>query len=125
MEVARLFVAVIVGFLTGCASIFSGTQHTVRVTTDPPGALVKLDGTTRALSPAVLRPSARTAHTVTIERAGYAPVTAMVHRHVSGWFFANLLNGFLPGAAIDYATGAVYTLEPRSIDARLSPLRRR
>ena len=95
------------------------------MTSQPPGALVKLDGVTRAISPAVLRPSPRTGHTVRIERAGYLPVTVPVRRHLSGWFFVNVLNGFIPGGLIDYATGAIYELEPQHIDAELIPIGRR
>ncbi len=112
-------------FLPGCASIVTGTHKTIRVTSDPPGALLKLDGDTRATTPGVLHPSLRSDHVVTIEAAGYEPYEVKLVRKLSDWEFGNAAVGITPGVALDSATGAIYRFEPSEINAQLRPLRRR
>ena len=124
MKFFRPFAALVaLFFLPACASIFAGTHKTVRVTSEPPGALLKLDGDTRAITPGVLHPSTRSDHTVTIELAGYEPYAVKLRRKHSDWEWGNVANGVAPGVAFDAATGAVYRFEPSLIHAKLRPLR--
>ncbi len=111
-------------FLPACASIFTGTHKSIRVTSEPPGALLKLDGDTRALTPGVLHPSTRTDHVVAIELAGYEPYEVRLTRKLSDWEWGNAAVGLAPGVAFDGATGAIYRFEPREIHAKLRPLSR-
>ncbi len=110
-------------FLPACASIVAGTHKTVRVTSQPSGALLKLDGDTRAITPGELHPSTRTDHTVTIELAGYEPYEVKLVRKHSDWEWGNVATGLAPGIAFDGATGAVYRFDPSVIHAKLRPLR--
>ena len=103
--------------LTGCASVISGTQKSVRVTSDPPGALVRLDGTTRAVTPAVIHPSIRDDHLVTVELAGFGAQRFELKRSHNGWLAANISNGVIPGVLMDVATGAAYSFGVSHIHA--------
>ncbi|MES2571783.1 MAG: PEGA domain-containing protein [Verrucomicrobiota bacterium] len=105
-----------------CASIVSGTHKSVYVTSEPSGALVKLDGETRAITPAVLHPSLRSNHTVTIELAGYQPAQVRLTRKINSWEFGNIVTGIVPGLAFDAATGAIFQFDTNRIHARFRPV---
>lgn len=121
---ARLLALLAALALTGCASALTGTHKSVRVTSNPPGALVRLDGPTRGITPAVLHPCTRSDHRVSVELAGYEPYeVALVRRH-QAMVAGNVANGLFLGTAFDAATGAVWTFRPKNIHAELAPLRR-
>lgn len=125
MDLLRVLSAIVVPvFLSSCASALSGTQKSVRVTSDPPGALVRLDGTTRGITPAVLHPSTRSDHEVIIELAGYKPFAVALQRRHNALLLGNVATGIFPGVGFDTATGAIYTFRPNPIHAELVPLGR-
>jgi hypothetical protein len=95
--------------------MLSGTRKSVRVTSDPPGALVRIDGTTRAVTPAVIYPSIRADHVVTVELAGFPAQRFELKRTHNGWLAANLTNGVVPGVLMDVATGAAYSFSVNRI----------
>jgi len=103
--------AALVGWvaLTSCASFVSGTHKSIHVTSDPPGALVRIDGTTRAVTPAIIYPSIHENHSVTVELAGYPPQKFELKRSHNAWLAANLTNGVVPGVLLDVATGAAWS----------------
>ena len=103
--------------LASCASVISGTRKSVRVTSDPPGALVRIDGTTRAVTPAILYPSVRDDHFVTVELAGFAAQRFELKRTHSGWLAANVTNGVIPGVLLDVATGAAWSFRVNHLHA--------
>jgi hypothetical protein len=125
MDLLRLFAAATGAvLLSSCASALSGTQRSVRVTSNPPAALVRLDGNTRGITPAVLHASTRSDHIVTVELAGYVPFEVRLERRHDWLLAGNVATGVFPGTAFDLATGAAYTFRPKSIHAELIPFRR-
>lgn len=118
MHAIRVIAATTAVFALGaCASMIAGTRKSVRVTSDPPGALVRIDGTTRAVTPAVIYPSIRADHLVTVELAGFPAQRFELKRTHSGWLAANLANGVVPGVLMDVATGAAYSFHVNGIHA--------
>ena len=125
MASLQLFAALFaLAAFSGCASALSGTHKSVRVTSVPPGALVRLDGTTRGITPTVIHPSTRSDHAVRVELAGYEPHDVELVRRHQVLVAANVVNGLFPGTAFDAATGAVWTFRPKAIHAELMPLGR-
>ncbi|MDB6173099.1 MAG: hypothetical protein JWL59_2410 [Chthoniobacteraceae bacterium] len=123
MNLLRVAVPVAaIAFLSACASVVSGTQKSLRVLSEPSGALVKLDGETRAITPAILHPSTRSDHDITVELAGYAPYHVRLTRRLSAWEVGNVATGIVPGIAFDAATGAIYKFQTDVINAKLRPL---
>ena len=120
---ARLVgLAVTLVFLPGCASLISGTQKTVRVTSDPAGALVKVDGATRALTPGRVNVWPKSNHEIVVAKPGFERASFRAEQHLDAWIFANVLNGFLPGMLVDWATGAMYRVEPTAVHVQLERL---
>ncbi len=94
----------------------------VRVTSEPPGALVRLDGVTRGLTPAVLHPSTRANHVVRVEMPGFEPAEIPLRRGISAWEWGNSVTGFFPGILYDGLTGAVYRFHPGEVKVQLQPI---
>ena len=108
-------------FLTSCASMCGGVRKNVAVRSEPSGALVRLDGVTRGLTPTVLHPSTSSEHMIRVEMPGYVPVEVRLRRGISAWEWGNLANGLFPGVLYDGATGALYRFHPGEVEVRLSP----
>ncbi len=106
---------------SSCASMFGGVEKDVKVTSEPPGALVRLDGVTRGLTPVVLHPSTRFNHQIRVEMPGYESAEIALRRGISAWELGNVLNGLFPGIVYDGATGAIYRFLPGKVEVRLEP----
>ena len=98
--------------MTGCASIVSGSNQPITVTSVPHGGACTVDrnGTTVANLPI-------TPMTVTVERSsfpmavrctrdGFEPGTKSVESDINGWIFGNIFFGGPIGVIVDTITGA-------------------
>lgn len=120
--VQRLLTAILVlgaSALTGCATLTTGTDQTVEVTTDPEGAACTFTRNGQTIG--VVDP---TPGTVTVAKAnadilirctktGYLDNTGKVGSTFQAWTFGNILFGGLIGVFIDIASGATSEYEPR------------
>ena len=108
--------------LAGCATIVSGPDQVVRVTSNPPDAMVSADGLERGTTPIQLCLSRDRDHVVAIDLPGYKHYEIPVTRTVNGWFFGNLIFAGPLGMIVDAVDGAIYALEPNPINVALEPL---
>jgi PEGA domain len=108
--------------LAGCATIVSGPCQVVRVSSNPPDAMVTVDGIERGATPTPICLSRDRDHVVAIDLPGYKHYEISVTRTVNGWFFGNLVIGGAVGMIIDAVDGSIYSLDPDSIDVVLEPL---
>lgn len=107
-------------FNSGCASIVKGTRQTVMVETNPPGATISIDRTHEtSVSPAQLSLKRKNEYELKIEKAGYKTEYVQVDRHLSGWFWGNLIFGGIIGIIVDLSNGAGYKLEPKEVTIEL------
>ena len=105
--------------LTGCATIVNHSTQPVKVTSHPSGAFVTIDGAPYGPTPFTTHLLRKETHQIHIQLEGYEPQDVMLTRHVSGWFFGNVLIGGLIGIAIDAMSGSMYKLTPKQIEAEL------
>ncbi|MEW6777653.1 MAG: PEGA domain-containing protein [Bdellovibrionota bacterium] len=112
--------AAALGVFPGCASIFNQTKQEVLISSEPGGALIRVNGIERGRTPVGLRLKRKQRNVVRLELEGYVPYEIQLHREVSGWFFGNLILGGLVGMAIDAGTGGMYSLEPEEVQTRLT-----
>ena len=98
--------------LAGCATIVRGTEQQVTVDTIPGGAQVEFSNGRNCTSPCSVAAKRNQALEVNISKEGCATQTAFVRPRLSTG--ASVLGG-LP----DYATGAIYDLEPSSLSFTL------
>jgi DNA-binding beta-propeller fold protein YncE len=120
--------------LAGCATIVSGPEQQVPITSDPPGATVQIrDQTITTPGTAMLKRNQD--YTVRISKDGYYDNVAILRQRESDWILGNLLwdlptTGLLmfltqgqgrmivfgPGSICDRATGAGYRLVPDRVE---------
>lgn len=130
----NLLVAIIIWSLafTGCASIISGGNQAVSIKSTPSEAKLKVyDKEGKVIINAKTPHSAtlkrgtgffsKAKYRVVIEKEGYQSKEIKIEGRPNGWYLGgNLIFGGLIGwLIVDPATGAMWTLEPKDIDANL------
>ena len=106
-------------FLTGCASIINGSTQKVKITSQPPGASVRVDQSARGYTPTVVELSRESSHYVEVTRKGYEPYEVELKPSFNGMILGNAIFGGLVGVIIDSTSGASKTLHPKKVDAIL------
>jgi uncharacterized protein YceK len=111
--------------LSGCATLFTGTDANVKVTADPgtANAVIKTQGGQVVYDgavPATVKLPKKNSYTVEITQAGYKTQTVFISQGVTGWFWGNLCLGGVVGMLIDWGTGGMWDLHPSQIDAKLA-----
>lgn len=113
-------VALIVA-LTGCATIIHGGTQDIRVSSQPPGAVVRVQGMATT-TPGVLKLERKGTYTLVFEKEGYKAVEVQLNKTVDGWLFGNIIFGGLIGLVIDFVSGAAYKLTPSEVNSVLEYL---
>jgi len=120
---------------TGCATIVSKSTQTMTLTSVPDGATVRITNKSGVAVNSSSTPSTVTlkkgrgyfkpeTYTLSFSKEGYRPVDITVRGSVNGWYFGNVIFGGLIGLlAVDPATGAMYTLQPKEVAATLDSLK--
>jgi hypothetical protein len=116
---------------SNCASIVSKATYPVVISSNPPGADVRIinkygmeiyRGTTPTSVP--LKSSAGffsyAEYRITFSKAGYTDKTVFIRAEIDGWYFGNILFGGLIGLLIvDPATGAMWTIGTEYVNETL------
>ncbi len=124
---SRLLAAVALAGLffpgAGCATIVSGEVQKIKVTSEPPGAVVIAEpGKHRVTTPADLAlPRGGGPYRLTFEKEGWRPADAPLSKGLNGWLFGNLFFGGILGIVVDLASGAAYDLSPEEVHVVLTP----
>ncbi len=119
--------------LTGCATVVSGRDAKVTVTSNPPDAHVAIrnqEGRVVATgvtpmhvsldrSRGLLKKPPR--YTAILQKPGFKPQKIAIKPTVNPWVAGNLLVGPL-GVVADSATGAMWNLKPNKINRQLTPM---
>lgn len=105
--------------MTGCATLFHGSDQTVQINSTPSAATVEVDGRPVGETPTTAALERGDSYRLRIYHEGYEPHSVTLRSERSLWAALNLFNLFLPGLLIDASTGAFYSLEPDEISAEL------
>jgi hypothetical protein len=120
----------LIALFTGCASIMCGTKQKVVLDSQPTGAEVLVYNSHGEIvfqktTPCVAELNRRehenlqsANYVVLVKKEGYAPAQFPLIGVVNRAYFANILSAGL-GFAIDPLTGAMWTLNPQSVDENL------
>lgn len=105
----------------GCATMVTGTEQNVLITSNPTGALVKINEKTYQ-TPATLKLGKKSNHFVVIEKPGYESEAVEIRRHISWWNTLDVLWVYLAPIPLmyDLKTGGFYELE-KTIHVELKP----
>lgn len=108
--------------LGGCATIISGSNQTLTVNTNVPGAQVLLNNVPLGVTPLIVSVKRGQEGVLSVQAPGYQPFQAPITKKINGIFFANILIGGTFGSTTDYTTGAMYAYEPDTYYVTLQPM---
>ena len=105
---------------SGCATVTGGArdQH-VKITSNPVGATVLVDGQPVGQTPADVKLCRKTEHNVEVAHPGYETAQTTIHRNLNPWLFGNILVGGPLGLVVDICTDATHNLSPDEIHLQL------
>ncbi len=106
----------------GCASIISGKSQDISVRSNPLGAAVTVDGMSAGTTPLTTEVKRKRRHQIQVTKEGYVSETRATKKGFNWWFCGNLILGGIIGIIVDFATGAVYKVEPDEINVPLTKL---
>jgi uncharacterized protein YceK len=106
-----LSILVLSSIVTGCASIFKGTDQTVTFTSEPSNASVIIDGQNRGKTPLTIKLKKNAYSTIRIQKKGYRAASRPLEKKYDG---IAILNIFWDSSTTDFITGAAYEYEPNS-----------
>ncbi len=106
---------------TGCASIISGSEQEISLTSQPSGATVTVEpGGQQATTPGTLLLKRKDGpYRLNFTLDGHEPYSVMLTTDMNGWVYGNLILGGIIGFLIDSSTGASTTLNPDEVNANL------
>lgn len=116
----RKTLAILIGYaaLVGCATIINGSNARVQVQSEPPGAIVYVDGNPVGETPLTVQVS-HDNHHVRLAKPGYAAAQAQLTASFSGWSLVGF--SFIVPVLIDIGTGAITSLDQSAIYLHLQP----
>jgi len=111
-------------FISGCATIFKGSEADIRVNSSPAGATIKVNGINSGLTPQTLSLKRNQTHQIEFSRDGFESVLFNVERKfdIGTTVIGNIFSWGIIGIIVDVATGAAYTLTPADLQANLGAL---
>jgi hypothetical protein len=105
--------------VAGCGALFNSGPANIPMSTNPPGAEVWIDGTSRGVTPLTLPLAKNRNHTVTLRKDGFEDTTVEIGRKVSaGYVILDILGGVLP-VVVDAATGSWYVLDTNNVNVNM------
>ena len=115
-----LVILVFLAIGSGCATVTGGArdQH-VKITSNPVGATVLVDGQPVGQTPADVKLCRKTEHNVEVAYPGYDTAQTTIHRKLNPWLFGNILVGGPLGLVVDICTDATHNLSPDEINLQL------
>lgn len=122
LKVLRILFVFMLGCMqVNCASIFSGNYQMVRIESEPAGAKVYLNDQEMGVTPFKKKMLRKERHTFVIKKQGFIDETRITKQGYNWWGLGNVVFGLfgLIGMAIDYHTGAGYTIDPNEINIQL------
>jgi len=117
-----LWLAFIVLFAQGCATLMHGSTQQITVNSSPPGATVLVNGFMRFTTPTVLELTRKESHRLDISLEGYHPEVVEVRSVPSTMVAGNIIAGGLVGLLVDHSTGAASRLVPEVVQVSLRPI---
>lgn len=111
--------AVLAFILTSCSTIINTTTQEVEIKSTPPNARITIDGKKYGTTPQKVNLPRGDNHVIRLELNGYDTYETQVTTKISAWVWSNIVNGFIPGFAVDMFTGSMYTLLPNNLDVQL------
>ena len=115
-----ILIIVLVVSISGCAAILNQSRTSVSFNSDPPGAMVYIDGMPSGKTPMRLELSNKHDYMIQIKKEGYTPCGQTISRSVgAGWVIADVILTGLLGVIIDVATDSWSGLDEGHVNCYL------
>ena len=108
-------------FMTGCASIITGSSQEMTFKSQPEEATVSVNGRILGKTPLTVRLDKKSNQAVIFEKDGYKSQTMQLETRINGWFWGNIVLGGLIGSTTDGLSGAVHEYSPSQYFVTLPP----
>jgi len=110
-------------FMSGCASIFTGSTQPITFNSEPDGATVKIDGVVYGKTPATVPLKGKKDATAEFSKEGYKTQSMPITQDFNMWVLANVIWCFACplSTTTDYMTGAAYEYSPNKYFVTLVP----
>lgn len=118
---ATTLAAALLLLLGSCATVFTGSEDTVKILSDPPGATFTTNTGVSGVTPSEVRIPEDLTLEVSYSLDGYEARTVHLEPRLSAWIAGNLLAAGLFGVGIDLATGQWRT-HASEVSVALRPL---
>ncbi|MBL91405.1 MAG: hypothetical protein CMH56_06275 [Myxococcales bacterium] len=106
-----------------CATLFTGTQQTIHVDSEPQGAVIWIDGLEVAETPATLeieKPAMVKDKRITLRLDGYADRSFVLQKSFNMVSLLNLFTGSI-GFIVDILTGAFFEYSQSEYNIKMKP----
>lgn len=100
---------------SGCATIISGSEQIIPVTSTPSGATVTADGDTTITTPGEFTLERKKTHTLVAEYPRRGKQEVQLEKKLNNWVWGNILIGGIIGLVIDVVSGAIDELHPKEV----------
>lgn len=106
-------------FTSGCATVFKGEYRTVRIKSEPDGAMVFVNGEFQGRTPVRLELRPNRPYTIEFRKEGYKSEVHRIKNEIGvGWIVLDVVLGVVP-VLVDGLTGAWYDFDQKHINALL------
>jgi hypothetical protein len=106
---------------TSCATVLTGTKNTIKVNTDPEGASVYFNDQKMGTTPLKVKFPRKNNITVKLTKEGYKDKIFLIKQNFNVLSVFSYLLLYFP-ILVDYATGAIWWLNPRDVTKSLEPI---
>lgn len=110
-----LVLLIVTLILPSCATILDKRVQKIHITSFPSQAKIQIDGNEVGTTPTVVLLKRSKEHKILIFKEGYQSQELILKKKFNYLTLGNVVNGFVPGMLIDWASGAIYILEPNKI----------
>ncbi len=119
-KIISCFLIVILIFsASGCATVVQGTTQKIKVSSDPPDAIVQVDGKIAGTTPVKLKLKTHSDHVLVFTKDGYKEEKVTLLRVVGSAVCGNIFMWGVVGWAIDGLTASQYRLKPGKVHVEL------
>lgn len=105
---------------SSCATIVSGSKQNVKFESTPSQATIVVDEIEVGKTPFEMKLARKNEHSVVIKLEGYKNFETKLTKKFNAWYLGNILIGGIIGLIVDPATGAIYNLTPKQINAEMA-----
>lgn len=103
----------------GCATVFKGEYRTVRIKSEPDGAMVFINGEFHGRTPVKLELRPSRPYTIEFRKEGYETEVRRIKNEIGvGWVILDVVLGVVP-VLVDGLTGAWYDFDQKHVNALL------